>query len=352
MTPPRSPSESDAGGDVLDGGRDRAAGDAAQVRDVRADDEPAALEAFRRAFAMRDGDPLLAPGAWRRRYFENPAGTRAVAAFDADGAMLAQYAGLPRGARVDDERATITQGVDSLSDPERGRALGSLFARVGRRFAASYGGRLGEGDPFMWGYPVRAAWRVGKALLGYETLRSQVALVAIVERPRADEAQFEVAECRDAAALPGDFEAWFETFRARFGATLDRDRETLAWRYGASDTTFAVLRRAGEIRGFVAGLAADFEGARRFVITEWFVEPDAREAAVAWAAGRANAADVRELYTWLPPWCEDFAALQDVGFRVRPTTRVMVGRSYDRRRPAEWYADRWYTTLGDTDLLA
>ncbi len=339
MTLPRSSSEPDA------------RGDAACLREVRADDERAALDAFRRAFELQAGDPLLQPGAWRRRYFENPAGTRAFAAFDRDGAMLAQYAGLPRGALVEGERVTFTQGVDSLSDPERGRALGSLFARVGRRFAATYGGRVGEGDPFMWGYPVRAAWRVGKALLGYETLRSQVALACGVDAVDASAGDHAVDTSRDAAALPDDHDAWYEAFRARHAATLDRDRATLAWRYASSRVAFGVVRSTDAIRGLVAGRAAGFEGARRFVITEWLVEPDARGAAIAWAARRAAEEGARELYTWLPPWCEDFAALQDAGFRARPTTRVMVGRSYDRRRPAEWYADHWYTTLGDTDLL-
>jgi hypothetical protein len=53
----------------------------------------------------------------------------------------------------------------------------------------------------------------------------------------------------------------------------------------------------------------------------------------------------------LPPWCEDFGALQELGMRVRPTRLLLVGRSFDRRLDLGYWARRWYYTLGDTDLV-
>ena len=202
------------------------------IRALAPSDEPAALRALQRVFDLRDDDALLAPGAWSRRYFANPAGTRATVAVDEAGAILAQYAGLPQRARLDDAEAVLTQGVDSLADPDRGRGLGSLFVRVGRRFARDYGGRLGEGDVFMWGYPVREAWRVGRALLGYETIRSQVALVAPARAASAGDATHcEVREYESAGDLPPTFDAWIAEHTARYRAVCDRSREYLAWRY-------------------------------------------------------------------------------------------------------------------------
>lgn len=308
------------------------------------------MRALAASFELPADAELLRPGAWKRRYFENPAGTRATIAVHPDGRLLAQYAGLPQGAWLDGERTTFTQGVDSLAVPDAGRGgLGSLFVRVGKRFAREYGGRRGEGDPFMWGYPVREAWRIGRAALGYETLRSQLALVAepaAVESP-ADGA-VAVLEPR---AFPASIDAWFEGHRKRYAAICDRTRAALEWRYAGRDYRFAIATCGDEIRGLAVGRALDFEGARRFVLCEWLVEPDARGALLAWASGAALADAATTLYAWLPPWCDDFLALQDAGFRVQPTSRVLVGRSYDKRWAPEWYAENWFMTLGDTDLI-
>ena len=79
---------------------------------------------------------------------------------------------------------------------------------------------------------------------------------------------------------------------------------------------------------------------------------DAPAHGLAWIlrdAARAEATS--SLYAWLPTWCDDFLALQVAGFRVHPTTRVLVGRSYDKRWAPEWYAENWFMTLGDTDLV-
>jgi len=323
------------------------------IRALRVSDEAAALEAFKISFDLPADAPLLAPGAWRRRYFENPAGTRATVAVDADGRVLAQYAGLPQGALLDGERTSFSQGVDSLAVPDSGRGgLGSLFVRVGRKFADDYGARRGDGDPFMWGYPVREAWRIGKKMLGYETLRSQLALVADVDafEPRGSS---EVVVTK-VAAFPAEVDAWFEAHRTRYAAICDRTRAALAWRYTNQQSKqyhCALATCAGEICGLAVGRDVEFEGSRRFALCEWLVEPDARGALLGWAAAAARDAGLRELYAWLPPWCDDFLALQVVGFRVHPTSRLLVGRSYDKCWAPEWYADNWFMTLGDTDLL-
>ncbi|MCA8980032.1 MAG: hypothetical protein H6831_10565 [Planctomycetes bacterium] len=320
------------------------------IRAIAPDDEAAALRAFAATFELDEDAELLRPGAWTRRYFANPAGTRATIAALPDGRLLAQYAGLPQGAWLDGERATFTQGVDSLAVPDEGRGgLGSLFVRVGRRFAQAYGGRRGEGDPFMWGYPVREAWRIGRAALGYETIRSQLALVARVDALAVhvrDEALVE-----ELAAFPDSLDAWFDEHRKRYAAICDRTRAALEWRYAGRGYRFAVATRGGALRGLAVCRDVEIEGARRFVLCEWLVEHDARGALLAWAREAAREAGVETLYAWLPPWCEDFLALQVAGFRVHPTSRVLVGRSYDKRWAPEWYAENWFMTLGDTDLV-
>lgn len=323
------------------------------IRPLQAADERAATEALRRVFELTIDTPLLQPGAWHRRYFENPAGTRATIAVDEAGRILAQYAGLPQGAWLDGERATFTQGVDSLAEPDRGRGgLGSLFVRVGRQFADDYGARRGSGDPFMWGYPVREAWRIGRAMLGYETIRSQLSLVAgIEELVQGDSADVQLVEV---AEFPSALDAWFDAHRRRYAAICDRTAAALEWRYTGSqgrEYRIALACRGDALLGLVVGRAVEIEGRRRFALCEWLVEPDARAAMLDWAIAAARESATDELYLWVPPWTDDFLALQVAGFRVHPTSRVLVGRSYDKRWAPEWFADNWFMTLGDTDLV-
>jgi hypothetical protein len=40
---------------------------------------------------------------------------------------------------------------------------------------------------------------------------------------------------------------------------------------------------------------------------------------------------------------------QTAGFQVAPTSLLLSGRSHTRRAPF-WFAPRWFTTLGDSDL--
>jgi hypothetical protein len=52
----------------------------------------------------------------------------------------------------------------------------------------------------------------------------------------------------------------------------------------------------------------------------------------------------------MPPWSAAFASAQDLGFRARGSSLLMVGRSYDRCYPVDFWASKWWVTLGDTDL--
>jgi len=70
----------------------------------------------------------------------------------------------------------------------------------------------------------------------------------------------------------------------------------------------------------------------------------------AWALGAARA-DGLALTAVFPEPAPEFTGFQRAGFRVRPTRRVLVARSYRRDVSVDWLRANFYTTLGDTDLV-
>ncbi len=325
------------------------------IREYSPGDETAILAAFNASFAAVD--PTFQPrdeAFWRWRFLDNPGGLRISLALGEEGEVLAQYAGLPVRARMRGQVVNFTQAVDSFVCAERGGGIGraALFLRTGEDFAERYGGVGAERDLWMWGLPVPAAWRIGAHGLGYEMLGVQTALVASTEdlQPKVEDGQV-VSTPSD---LPPDFDAFFETQVGRFDAIGERNCESVRWRYLAhpeNDYELFLTRKAGEITGYAVLRLARFEGRERGLICDWLCEEEARGALLEALAERTSEANVDSLYTWLPNWCEDWLPLQDMGFRVEPTGRFRVGRSYDRRIEPLWFAKHWYNTLGETDLV-
>ena len=323
------------------------------IRSYQPGDEAQILAAFDEVFSAVDPSfEARPPELWRWRFARNPAGQRISLALDDEGRVLAQYAGAPQLARLAGERSTFTQGIDSFARSEV-RSLGrrGLFVRTGEHFATNFGGRLGEGDPWMWGFPVRSARRIGERYLGYEPLREQLALVLDGAPMDAEESPGEVREIDD----PGpEFDAFFETQASRFGALAERDARALRWRYidhPVHAYRLAQYRDAGgTLRGFAVFAIRDFDGCRVGLLCDWLVEPEACAPLVNWAASLADRAGGLALVAILPPWCEEFDQLQDLGFRARRSPLFLVGRSYDRRFRPDFWAREWYYTIGDSDL--
>jgi len=317
------------------------------VRGYESGDEEQILAAFNRAFAA--ADPGFEPrslAAWRWRFLENPAGRRIRLALDGRGAVVAQFAGLPQRALLDGEPAVFTQAVDSLAAPraDLGR---SPFVRAGERFRDDF-----RGDAWMWGYPERAALRIGRRCLGYERVRAQTALRGEPHRLEPGRAGAGV-EVEETTGFPAAVDGLFARVGARQRAIAVRDAETLDWRFARHpehDYALGLARAAGRLAGYAVCRPGRFDGESATLVCDWLAEPAAAPALVAWLAARARAGGSAPLLALFPPWSPEWARFQEAGFRVVPTRRTLVGKSFARGRDARWFARHWYVTLGDSDL--
>lgn len=327
------------------------------VREFEAGDEREVLAAFNRTNA--DLDPNFQTrdlDEWRWRYEKNPAGRRLTLALDEEQRVLAQYAGSPQRLRLDGVPVCVTQGIDSFSVPEtRGLGRRGSFVQAGELFAATYGGRTSEGDPWMWGFPVPTARRVGQRFLGYEVMRSQPILEWTHTRavPSGRRAEDLGEEPLDAHAH--ELQEFFMHRSEGPWVLADRRARALQWRYrehpGRTYRVGLARSTGGELRGWAVLRIGAFEGTPACLVCDWLAEPEVEGDLVRWAIEWAEAAGVRRVVHLLPPGCDSFRSLQELGFRVRPSSLVLVGRSYDGAYPAAFWAERWYYTLGDTDLV-
>jgi hypothetical protein len=278
-----------------------------------------------------------------------------VLAVDEGGAVLAQYAGSPQRARVEGSECHLTQAVDSFSVPAtRGLGRRGTFVETGERFAALFGGPLGRGDPWMWGFPVPSARRVGERFLGYRPLRSQPLLELDARRALPPGGRAAPVAWAELDEFRGALEALGEGQARGVGALAARGAEELAWRYGRHPSHTYELALCGRDDGELTGLAvyrsAHFQGRRVGLLCDGLFDGHSAPALVRWAAACARRDGVPALVTLLAPWCAAFGDLQQLGFRVRSSPLMLVGRSYEPALPADFWARRWYTTLGDSDL--
>lgn len=333
------------------------------IREAEPGDEAALLRA--RAAAFRDVDPRRAerPAAvWRWLRDANPAGRRAMIAVTPAGEVVAQQAGLPRRVRVGEAVVTWTQVVDAFAVPGARRGLGKRgpFVRAAEAFAERWAGPGPDQDQVLYGVPTRAAYRVGKELLGFEVVRNLNLLAAAPQdlRPAAAPG-IEVGEVGD---VPEDLDRLFERAAQPFGAIAVRDRAFLAWRFGpeAAAATgrrarIAVARRtaSGEACGYAVAWAGELGGRAGTLVADWLVDPTVREAGSALRAWLAEVGDQEasgELLALLPEFCEDSLDSQREGFRMRPTRSYQMARSALRVQDMLWLYWNWYYTLADLDL--
>jgi hypothetical protein len=332
------------------------------IREYRPGDEEAIVAAFNRVFAAtRPGFRTRRLDGWRWRFVDNPSipsgGPRAFLAFDEEGQVLAQYAGLSQRALVEGRSVHFSHSVDSFCDPALRGGIGKrgVFVQTGEPFAENYGGQDVDSDVFMWGLPVRTAWRIGRARLGYEFLDPLWTLTLESSKPSESEARG--VEVSDAAEFPADTDEFFTRCARDHAAIVVRDREHLAWRYTRCPEVryqIAIARARGHMLGYAVHRLGEIDGRPAQVICDWLVmRADNGPAQALRAYLQSWASDVGlPLVCAFPSHTPEFVDFQAAGYKVAGSrTRCVVGRSYDRRRSARWYSQNLYATLGDTDLV-
>ncbi|MCA8980031.1 MAG: GNAT family N-acetyltransferase [Planctomycetes bacterium] len=316
--------------------------------------------------AARDADSLLATWAtvfgrerrraeWEHQVLANPAGTRVFVA-TCDGRVVAQYAGVPTRVWIDGAERVFTQSVDSLVHPEfrKGLKRPGLFVDVARAYFDHYG--VHGSDAVHYGWPLEAAWRIGKRFLEYECVREEVVLVRNLD---AAPAEISAPEFTVEDVVPtGEELRWlWERCCGAWGASAIRDAAFYAWRFaGHADAAYRLLG-ARDAGGTLCGLAVlrcgDWLTPGSRALCDWLV-PRVELAAsrqLESAVLRAAEGDGgRRVVTLIPEWSPHFLTLQERGWCVHPAPYRLAARCFDQRLDHLFLREHWWLTLADSDL--
>lgn len=328
------------------------------VREYEEGDEVRILEAFNRVFAAVN--PEFEPRTledWNWRFRDNPAGMEIRIAVTEDGEVAGHFAGIRQRMRVEGRAGRFVQGVDNFTDPRFRKSLrrDSLLSFINNTHWELTGGPGPEKSDVDWGLPVTAAWRVGGKLIGYEVIRTQLALAAATDA--IDPGPTEGVEVVEASEFPEETGLLFERAAAPYGAIEVRDKEHCDWRFFARPDhgyRLGLARRGGELLGYAVFAVGGFDQRPdQGLVVDWLVPPTARPAGHAlraWIRALAQEAGVERAVALFPETAADFLAFQLAGFRVEPTSYFPIGRIYSKRHEPRWLYRNWYYTFADTDL--
>ncbi|MFK7743174.1 MAG: hypothetical protein AB8H80_22860 [Planctomycetota bacterium] len=330
------------------------------IRPYQAGDEERILATFNLVFREVCGpdyvDRTLAQ--WRWAYPDNPAGHRISLAVDEDGTVASQYAGMPMRYDTPWGERMFVHCVDSMTHPayRQGLKAKSLFVETCMPFWAH---SIAIGDALFYGFPVDAAYRIGKRYLKYEMMRPIDYLI----RDRAEQPLAKPADvtCTIVAGVPADAGALLDLCRLDKRCALRRDYRYLQWRYvhnpAHADYELHEARRDGKLVGLMvmkpgSGLAPD-----ACTIADWLVpeaDAEAADALLAAAVARQHEEQKERLMTVFPPWSHEFQHLRQRGFAEVPSStwmqRRMIHNVCQPQIEAEFLSEEWWYTLGDSDL--
>lgn len=315
----------------------------ATIRPYRPGDEVAIQEAFAEVFGKQ-----RSVAEWRWKFLETPRGARVLLAFDPEGRLICQYAGLGVEVTWHGERLVAGQMVDALS---RGRAAlgrrGSPFLLTLETFVASYCGV--DGLSFIYGFAGWRHQRLGE-LAGVYNQAAEVGRLSreLVPAGRERSWAIRIVEGYDAHALA---RLWRRS-EPRYPAAVVRDDRWFAWRYAARPG-YAYdqigVARGGEVRAWA--VLAVREQQALWVDLVWDGASATDLAALAAAVEeRSLAAGADRLELWLHGDPEARELLVSRGYRADVDPERRIGAiTRDPRVSLDEILRGFYLTLGDSD---
>jgi len=324
------------------------------IRPFRPGDEEQILATFNLVFG--ENDPAFVPrtrAEWDWAFARNPAGQRIWVAESA-GVIAAQCAALPYRVLVDGRETSFTQGVDSMTHPEHRKGLRrpGLYVETAYPFFRQFGGH--GADLLHYGWPVEAAWRIGRTFLGYEIVRTQVVhALDVGPGTRALPRGIERLE-----RFGGDAEPLYRRCARSWGASTIRDARYLNWRFcerpGVAYHVFAARDAEGALAGYAVYRRAERPFPGGALVMDWLVPEDAPEVGAALreaCLAQARADGARAVIAVFPEWTPWNERFQEWGFRLHSTQYLLIGIVQDPRYDTWWLREHWWVQLAELDVV-
>ncbi len=327
-------------------------------------DEKSILDGWNRIFPAQDGLVLRDLDWWNWQFRDNPLNRTEVVVAEQEGQVVGQYACLPFAALSEGEPMTIGCIVDAFVLPEFRRAgeRPGLIIHLARRLQELYCGPNAAqghaGHALLYGYPV-PIWRIAQRYLGSEMVRDMDLLFreltgGFVPNPLPAGT---VEELTDEAEIRSVADALWARIAPDMRFGLVRDGAWMCWRYARHPGyhyRFLLVRDQGTRAPL--GLAVYRRGSYAVpdagILCEFLCPSDEDDTITALLHGLelfGLEEGVPVLVSVLPQNHPFFLAFQRKGFLVGPPSHFLVMNSSGPH--VRWLRDRWFFTLGDSDLV-
>jgi hypothetical protein len=330
-----------------------------EIRPYRTGDEAGILNTFNLVFREVCGEDFedRGPEEWRWQYLDNPAGTRIHLAVAPDGTVASQFAGIPCIVDTEHGETEFVQIVDSLTHPDYRQGLNrSLFVKTCLPFVED---TTRDGVAVLYGYPVPIAERIGKRYLGYSFLRAVNYLcldLDSVDLPAPAGVTVERVQ-----KFPGEVDALYALVRQGLGCLTRRTGSYLTWRYlDRPGRPYEIweARREGALVGIMVLQTNHELVADACTIADWVVPAADSETMDALVAAAARRGVQRSRRTLMAVFAEASSQHRDLlarGFAAVPSAdtveRRLIYRVLNPPVTGEWLGEKWWYTLGDSDLV-
>lgn len=325
------------------------------IRPYRPGDEHGILAGHKQVF------PASSLAHWQWKYRDNPTGRihTMVAEHEAEG-IVGAYMTLPNHYLIEDKQRLVGQCVDIWVLPQHRRATGGpgLFVNLSLAHYERWCGDGPERNSFLFGWTI-TAWKSGNRYLRFLPVRDWSFLFREVPPGGFPQrASSEDLVVRQVARFDQDTDALWAEFAKTTRLSCIRDARYLNWRYAdAPETTYELLecreRRTGRLRGLTVMVRRDFVLPNTCFLVDWLAPADDLDATIALVAeaerrtGAHGAAVLATLFQHRDP---RFLTFQKLGFLVFGTDYFKVVIQFDVHDRG-FYANEWYHTLGDSDLV-
>jgi hypothetical protein len=317
-------------------------------RPFRPGDEIAINERFNRVFGL-----ARSLSEWHWKYPAEPEGRWMMIGCDEEGALLSHYGAVP--VRLQDGSLEVRAGqigdVFTVREARHGLAAARTYIGTVRAFFADYGAP--DKLAVLYGFPGERALRLGLAKLGYDQMPPQP--VPVWRRAAAHRGNLftghRVRLGFDAAAAN---ELW-KRAKGRYPVSAVRDAAWLARRFlGRPSVEYLHLTARRRERAVALAIVRVTGEVAQWAELVWDgVDPHALVAldrAVGQVARRAGAERVEM-------WLDGDGVAEEVLARLgwdrgaHPAGLVMVARSFHPDIVVATFADRFYLTMSDADLV-
>ena len=317
------------------------------IRKFRENDEKKVLELWKLTFNQEMNQAL-----WRWKYFDNPYPQALLLCESEKGEILALYGGIPFKGSREGKAVVIVQLMDIMSHPDfRGKGL---FVRTGKAFFEIFCKK--NSAEILYGFPGKFHFELGKRILGYAPLESQVAYLKGESGVLASKKSPSLLSIKRIENPGEQFDRLWEKCRMDYPYAVVRQSEFLRWRFCRHpEKKYEIFCLKGMFSEQIEGYAVLHLKKDAAILVDMIFPKSPRKIAVFFSkiAHMLRSRGILQIETWLPGNHFLKTAAMAAGFEEHdePLGIIATIKSFDHSPDTDWINNNLFYTMADSDLV-